>query len=177
MLYYLQDCGNCKISSVSVCLAPERTVYSKIPRPHWTAICGENERCWFSCWMALLFVSGASASSSSWRPVAFAFLTLCLVLLTGLVALLALCKYCGVPSCWCGSEFQMCDCFCSPWSLTLLSLYPNGNNMARRGNSPALLPAAECQRRSLGITNTDTWNCLNTKGYTLPNVRSKPKLP
>ncbi|KFP74970.1 C-type lectin domain family 12 member B, partial [Apaloderma vittatum] len=35
-------------------------------------------------------VDGASASSSIWRPVAFALLVLCLVLLTGLVALLAL---------------------------------------------------------------------------------------
>ncbi|XP_035747940.1 natural killer cells antigen CD94 isoform X3 [Egretta garzetta] len=35
-------------------------------------------------------VDRASASSSIWQPVAFAFLTLCLVLLTGLVALLAL---------------------------------------------------------------------------------------
>ncbi|NXJ78561.1 CL12B protein, partial [Trogon melanurus] len=35
-------------------------------------------------------VDGASASPSIWRPVAFALLALCLVLLTGLVALLAL---------------------------------------------------------------------------------------
>ncbi|NWR57519.1 CL12B protein, partial [Bucorvus abyssinicus] len=35
-------------------------------------------------------VDRASASSSTWRPAAFAFLTLCLVLLMGLVALLAL---------------------------------------------------------------------------------------
>lgn len=100
-------------------------------------LCGE-ERCWFCCWMWFLFVPGASATSPIWRPVAFAFLALCLVLLLGLVALLALCKYCRVPNCCCGSEFQLYNCLYCPCRLSLVSLFPQQNSYSKKGNSVAL---------------------------------------
>ncbi|XP_040451657.1 natural killer cells antigen CD94-like isoform X2 [Falco naumanni] len=49
-----------------------------------------NKRSAFKAPASSVTVDRASISSSVWRPVAFAFLTLCLVLLMGLVALLAL---------------------------------------------------------------------------------------
>ncbi|CAM9957754.1 unnamed protein product [Bubo scandiacus] len=49
-----------------------------------------NKRSAFKAPAHCVTVDRASASSSIWRPVAFAFLALCLVLLMGLVVLLAL---------------------------------------------------------------------------------------
>lgn len=111
----------------------------------------------FCCWFFFLFVPGVSASSAIRQPATLAFFALSLVLLTGLVVLLSLCKYCGVPRYCCGNDLlPSVQLLC----LFMLTIPPNtcGNNITRMEKS--LLHCASAHV---------TWNDFGLYSQPLPH--------
>lgn len=89
-------------------------------RGHTIALWRELLHC---SWMGVLSAPATSAPCTVRRPVAFAFLTLWLVLLVGLVAMLVLCRHCSVPRCCCRSKLQVYGCFFFTCRLILVPLF------------------------------------------------------